>query len=296
MNLKTAAGRPVPLMRLATVLLMAGGCATSVVDQPAGFQDPPTIAAIFAVDSAGGFLPDVLVYSSTEPAKVSKAPPSYGSYRVEFNEPMAGETLSAANDLTAGASSTTLSFCSPPSSGAKVRLLDGTRVVPTSVCYDASSPLGSNPHVNVFIGAGATVPAAPSPFTCRFFAAAPLGDAATGVLAASHDYTLDFAAGSINGANGKALAAPTGGGWTGNQFKLSTSGFEVMAVGFQDLNTGFFTWLDKPTPGFIKDLAAVDLDPFDQRAYDTTLGRPVEVVQPLPHRGCEVVQVPTDQS
>ena len=46
----------------------------------------PTIAAIFAVDSAGGFLPDVLVYSSTEPAKVSKAPPSYGSYRVEFNE------------------------------------------------------------------------------------------------------------------------------------------------------------------------------------------------------------------
>ena len=63
-------------------------------------------------------------------------------------------------------------------------------------------------------------------------------------------------------------------------------------------NRGIRVWDERTRPDSEDhvDLAAVDLDPFDQRAYDTTLGRPVEVVQPLPHRGREVVQVPTDQS
>jgi len=42
------------------------------------------------------------------------------------------------------------------------------------------------------------------------------------------------------------------------------------------------------------DLTLVDLDPLAQRAYDTTLGLPIELVQPVAHSADEVVQVPDD--
>ncbi len=43
------------------------------------------------------------------------------------------------------------------------------------------------------------------------------------------------------------------------------------------------------------DLPLVDLDPLDQRPNDTTLGRPVQLVQPVMKGAREVLQVTDDQ-
>jgi len=97
---------------------MLAGCATSTVPQPPNFTQSPQVVAIYAVDSAFGVLPDVLIYSnlSANPGDAGKVsprpPPSYGGYRVEFDQPINGDTI--ANNANRGASvGTNISFCSP---------------------------------------------------------------------------------------------------------------------------------------------------------------------------------------
>src|SRR3954466_5582964 len=96
MRLCHRAGHAVPLLTLTAIL---AGCGTSTTAPPANFNSNPQVVAVYAVDSSFGTMPDVLIYS-TDPADVGKVstnpPPSFGSYRVEFDQPINGATV--AND------------------------------------------------------------------------------------------------------------------------------------------------------------------------------------------------------
>ena len=267
MLLSLRTGHGVPLLMFCAVM---AGCATSTVDPPPNFNSTPQIVAIYAVDSTFGVLPDVLIFS-TDPADSGKVstnpPPSYGSYRVEFDQPIAGETISNQPDraTTIGG---TASFCSPLGTTAPIQLKDleggGTRPVGTiqsSVCYDATSPLGSHPHVLVIPGAGAVTDATAKPLTCNTFVPEDgTSDPATGgnIFKPKHKYGIQVSPGASNRA-GKPLSAPSlpGTGWVGDTFQFTTSGFKIMAAGYQDATTAFFVWQDKPEPGFEKDLLPV---------------------------------------
>src|SRR5689334_6650035 len=93
MRLCHRAGHAVPLLTVFTIL---AGCATSTVPQPDNFNQSPQIVAVYAVDTVYGTMPDVLI-SSTIPGDETKIstnpPPSYGSYRVEFDQPINGTTI-----------------------------------------------------------------------------------------------------------------------------------------------------------------------------------------------------------
>ena len=258
MRLCHRAGYAVPLLTISAIL---AGCATSTTDQPPNFNSSPQVVAVYAIDSAFGTMPDVLIYSTAagDTGKIStNPPPSYGSYRVEFDQPING--TSVANNADRGTGPTpggAASFCSPLSTN-PFQLVDvdgGNRVVVSSVCYDATSPLGEHPHVLVVPGRNALNDPTAKPLTCNTFRADPGLRDDGNVFAPKHKYGIKVNAPTIQNAAGKALAAPTGGGWTGDTFQFTTSGFKILAAGFQDANTGFFVWLDKPEPGFEKDLA-----------------------------------------
>jgi len=257
MRLCHRAGYIVPLLTITAVL---AGCATSTTEPPANFNSSPQVVAIYAVDSAFGSLPDVLIYSTApgDQGKIStNPPPSYGSYRVEFDQPINGATV--ANNADRGTGPTpggAASFCSPLSTN-PIQLVDvdaANRVVTSSVCYDATSPLGEHPHVLVIPGRDAlNTPTAPA-LTCNTFRADPGLGPGGNVFTPNHKYGIKVNAATIQNGGGKPLAAPTT-GWTGDTFQFTTSGQKILAAGFQDANTGFFVWLDKPEPGFEKDLA-----------------------------------------
>jgi len=262
MRLCHRAGLAVPLLTLFTIL---AGCATSTTDQPANFNNNPQVVAIYAVDSAFGTLPDVLIFSSDAADAARKSdnpPPSYGSYRIEFDQPINGATV--ANNADRGTSiGGNASFCSPLAN-TPVQLLDlqadatrPTGVVTSSVCYDATSPLGSHPHVLIVPGAGALTNDKATPLTCNTFEAEDgSADPATGgnVFKPNHRYGIQVKA-DIQNAAQKPLAAPTGAGWVNDTFTFTTSGLKIMAAGFIDAATGFFVWQEKPEAGFEKDLA-----------------------------------------
>jgi len=262
MRLCHRAGHIVPLLTITAVL---AGCATSTTDQPGNFNSNPQVVAVYAVDSAIGALPDVLIFSSdnADSGKVStNPPPSYGGYRVEFDQPVAGESV--ANNADVGATiGGAASFCSPIA-GSPIQLIDvqGDATRPAgpavaSVCYDATSPLGSHPHVLVIPGAGALRDPTAKPLTCNAFA--PETSNSTNkrdVFKPNHKYGIQVKSGVVKNRAGKTLTAPTT-GWVGDTFQFTTSGLKIMAAGFQDPNTGFFVWLDKPEPGFEKDLAPI---------------------------------------
>jgi len=259
MRLCHRAGHAVPLLTLTAIL---AGCGTSTTAPPANFNSNPQVVAVYAVDSSFGTMPDVLIYS-TDPADVGKVstnpPPSFGSYRVEFDQPINGATV--ANDADRGVGPTpggAASFCSPLATN-PIQLVDiegGNRVVVSSVCYDATSPLGSHPHVLVVPGRNALNSTTAAPLTCNTFRADPGFGPGDNVFTPKHKYGIKVNAGTIQNGAGKPLAAPpTTGGWVGDTFQFTTSGFRILAAGFQDANTGFLVWLDKPEPGFEKDLA-----------------------------------------
>jgi len=261
------------------------GCATKTVEQPANFKNNPQIVAIYAVDSALGTFAgtaDVLIFSSdpSDSTKVSASPPpSYGSYRVEFDQTIDGTTI--ANDPNRGAAvGGTAAFCTSLGTS-PIQLLDvqaANRVVPSSICYDATSALGSHPHVLIIPGDGALTDPAATPLTCNTFA--PDSGSGTGgnVFEPKHRYGIQVKSGVAKNAAGKALNAPTGGGWTGDTFLFTTSGLKIMAAGYQDPSTGFFVWLEKPEAGFEKDLAATPSTfqvPTDGSPFIIVLSEPV---------------------
>lgn len=269
MKLKTAAALAAPL-----IAGFIAGCDTPAADAPANFKNPPTVVAVYAVDQVGqaingNSLPDVLVYSVTEPGKVSKAPPSYGSFRVEFDQPMDGSTLATNNDLSLS------SFCSPlkatGSTTTPINLVDlgnASAKIGSSVCYNPTSNLGQNPSVVISLGSGAATDAAPkSPFTCQDFAPDG-GDDASGsgnAMKVNNQYAVTLDAARIKGSNGKNLSSDA----ANTTVKFTTSSFEIMAAGRQDPNTGYFTWLDKPYKGFEKDLDPVAASAFVQSTDST---------------------------
>ena len=53
--------------------------------------------------------------------------------------------------------------------------------------------------------------------------------------------------------NELALAIPTSAPWASGQFPFTTAGYDFMAIGYQDPNTGFFAYVEKPYLGFLKD-------------------------------------------
>src|SRR3954452_20178584 len=155
MRLCHRAGHAVPLLTLFTLF---AGCATSTVPQPPNFNSNPQVVAVYAVDSSFGTLPDVLIYSTAagDQGKISaNPPPSYGSYRVEFDQPINGSTVANNADRGTGPNpGGAASFCSPLTTN-PVQLVDidgANRVVTSSVCYDATSPLGEHPHVLIIPG------------------------------------------------------------------------------------------------------------------------------------------------
>ena len=132
MRLCQRAGLSLPLLTICAVL---AGCATSITDQPPNFNQSPQVVAIYAVDSALATLPDVLIYSTIpgDSGKVSTdPPPTYGSYRVEFDQPVNGTTV--ANNADRGtAIGGAASFCSPVGTN-PIQLVD--------VTGDATRPAG----------------------------------------------------------------------------------------------------------------------------------------------------------
>ncbi|MFL5438596.1 MAG: hypothetical protein ACJ79W_05505, partial [Myxococcales bacterium] len=248
-----------------TLFTLFAGCATSTVPQPENFTSNPQVVAIYAVDSAFGTLPDVLVFSSSaaDAGKVSaEPPPSYGSYRVEFDQPVNGPTVANnANRSTGPNPGGAASFCSPLLN-TPVQLLDvqgdadrPAGPVVSSICYDATSPLGSHPHIIIVPGRDALTNAGATPLTCNTFrASTPARGPGGNIFKPTHKYGIQVKA-DIQNAAGKPLAAPQGAGWVNDTFVFTTSGLKIMAAGFVDATTGFFVWQEKPEPGFEKDLA-----------------------------------------
>ncbi|TMB25161.1 MAG: hypothetical protein E6J62_21805 [Deltaproteobacteria bacterium] len=225
MRLCHRAGYAVPLLTISAIL---AGCATSTTDQPPNFNSSPQVVAVYAIDSAFGTMPDVLIYSTAagDTGKIStNPPPSYGSYRVEFDQPING--TSVANNADRGTGPTpggAASFCSPLSTN-PFQLVDvdgGNRVVVSSVCYDATSPLGEHPHVLVVPGRNALNDPAAAPLTCNTFRADPGFGPGGNVFTPKHKYGIKVNAGTIKNAADKPLAAPSGAGWVGDTFQFTT--------------------------------------------------------------------------
>jgi hypothetical protein len=245
--------------RLALPLLAAGCAALFGACAPgpvAATYGAPQISNIYSIDLENG-QPSVLIYSNqaatgSDPRVSAKPPPAYSAFQVEFDQPMTGATLANREDrATAALGSST--FCSDVKAdgtlGAQaVQLLDGATVIPSSICYDPASDIGGNPHVTIIPGNGLV---GGTPFTCQTFSRASTNN--YGVLVESHAYTLAFKPG-INGANGQALRFPTDAGWAASQYTFTTAGMALMAAGFTDPVSGYFSWLEKPYPGFMKDL------------------------------------------
>jgi hypothetical protein len=282
MRLGYRAGYAIPLLLTCASLV---GCATSIVPEPPNFNASPQIVAIYAVDSAFGTLPDVLVYS-TAAADVGKIsanpPPSYASYRVELDQPVAGETVAnAASLVDPTVNPPVASFCSPLGTLATspIQLVDvdaAARPISSSICYDPATPLGQHPHVLIIPGVGAVTDPAAKPLTCNTFApenfrADPTSG--TNVFSPNHKYGITIKPGAITNRANKGLSAPTGGGWVGDTFQFTTSGLKIMAAGFQDATTGFLVWLQKPEPGFEKDLAPCASNSTCPDANDNTVSR-----------------------
>lgn len=262
-----AAGISAPLL-FAGLASILSGCPTGIVGTNEADPNPPTVTAVYAQDRqgtalAGAPLPDVALYLSADPGSTSggprisaAAPSSYGAIRIELNTTLdpatapATETLNGATNCVQAAS---------------VHFLDVTgsatvapnTEIPSSVCYDPTTAIGGNPAIVVIPGNIA----APAVFTCQTFTQ-------VGKLLPSHTYAIKLDAANLKGANGKALVAPTGGGWSSGVFTFTTTAFEILETAYQDPSTGYFHVLDKASRGFLK-----DLNPEDAATFRETTGQ-----------------------
>jgi hypothetical protein len=292
MRLSNGAGYRAPLLACCLAVLTACAGGTTQKDS----STPPTVTAIYAIDTnlfvgattAGPKAPqpDVLLYSQTDARVSDKAPASYDGLRIEFSETLDSSTIASPTNLGAASGTTAnASFCGPLTGDPTkdpVQVLDVSganggppnSVIPSSVCFNPSSDLGGNPNVIVQIG-GSTLNASSVPFTCQSFSRPATGGSNTNftTYVPNKPYAVKLAS-TITGSNGQALALPSGGNpsgkWSGGTFAYTSSGFEILAAGFQDDNTGFFTFLNKPSKGFLKDLNAVDASTYRQPATNTS--------------------------
>jgi hypothetical protein len=251
---------------------LAGGC-TPGLDIPS--YGPPRIAGIYGVNIApqvqtpgvaGNGLPDFQLYALADPGNgdphlasppTGPLPPVYQTLRIDFDQPMDGSTLAALPTL-ASAVVGPQSFCNPLPNPS-IQLLDAAGVVVlSSVCYESGSALGQHAHVYVTPGAGTltTPPATLSPFTCNSFSPADGGE----YFKSGSTYSIRFASAEIKSSSGQPLQLPTGAGaadaaagWSfaNNTFRFGTTGFDVMAVGYQNQATGYFYFNAKPNAAFI---------------------------------------------
>lgn len=231
MRQKISAGFSAPLL-LGSLAAVLAGCPTGIVETNAA--TPPVVTAVYAVDVSGGGdngpLPSVALFLASDPGAKSgvrisaKAPASYGGVQVEFDQSLKGESVAQVETLNLQSSCT---------QSTSIQLVDSDAadaVIPSSVCYNPSTVIGSNPFV--LVTAGSSMDAA-KVFTCQKFST-------DNVLTASHNYAVKITSGSVIGSNGKAVAAlPTGGGWSGGSFKFATSDFEVLGTEYQDASTGY---------------------------------------------------------
>jgi hypothetical protein len=284
---KTAAGNYVPLLALGLAAAV-GGCSTQEDAQPDPFNQAPQIEAIYAHDSrtyvlsAGGApqpataagLYDVQIWANpADPhypnqtgengqqnaANVSNFPASYNSIIVEFNTTLDGGKLGTVQNVS------NASYCSSgynPAT-APIQILDvDNNSLPLigSICYDPTSQLFRYPSLTFVLGSDSAFASSAKPFTCQ--AAGPdatfsAEDGSEGANRAafkpSHHYAVAFTTTQILNENEIALTTPTAAPWSSGTFPFTTSGFDVMAVGYDDPNTGFYSYLSKPYLGFLKD-------------------------------------------
>ncbi len=287
MQTKTAAGTFAPLLALG-IAAVVGACATQEDAQPDQFNQSPVVMAVYARDSVGNALPDVQMWANpTDPhypnfggvtgpenaQNVSPFPASYGSLVIEFNTPLDGDLLQIgdqyANQLG--------SYCKmgfDPNT-APFKIVDPSRPnAPLfgSICYDPTSPLSRFPSLTFVIGSGTATDASANPFTCQTFTPASFLDNATGTalpLKPLTTYTVVFSNTAVTNPNHQSLSFPTGNGWSSGQYQFTTSGFEIMAAGYKDQGSGYYTFIDKPYKGLLKDLAAVGASNYQQPADDT---------------------------
>jgi hypothetical protein len=113
---------------------------------------------------------------------------------------------------------------------------------------------------------------AAAPFTCQKFTYERGSDDPSGalnILKPSNNYTIAFANTVVGQYNGKAIAIPSDAGWSAAGFKFKTDDFSIMAVGYQDQNSGYYVFLDKANKGLMKDLDAVGAANFSMPADST---------------------------
>jgi hypothetical protein len=266
---------------------VVASCATQPDEQPAQFQSAPVLEAVYARDNIGSGLGDVQVWANAadphyptlathsglypngesgaqNTTNISPFPNSYGAIVVEFNTVLDGSKLGKQNDLG--------SYCSSGTDATtpfKVVDIDhGSRVLKGSICYDPTSPLYRYPNLVFILGADTAVDPSANPFTCQDFSPSA-GDDNGAAFSPSTKYGIVFNTSVIQNQGGKGLALPAGdAAFSSGTFTFTTSGFDIMAAGYQDQNSGYFTFVKKPYLGFLKDLSAVG-DAYLQPADNT---------------------------
>ena len=248
MRLKTSVGFSAPLMAAAIL----AGCATEIVETT--FATAPKITAVYAVDdhptrarnTSPFFVPlaPVALFALGDTRVNAKAPASYDAFRIEFDQPVKPEEVANLNTLAGGAEGQT--FCTETGNIQFIDVTDSNRAIPSSICYNPATPLGAGPHVTIHVGLS-TLDSTKKAFTCQRFTGSDFG------LKANNQYAIKLTIANLKGTNGKPVESPSGGGWASGVFSFQTAGLEILAVGYQDPESGFFTWQQKPAgKGFFR--------------------------------------------
>ncbi len=267
---KTAAGTYAPLLALGFAAAV-GGCTTQEDVQPDQFNSAPVIEAIYAHDNQYGStlgLYDVQMYANpTDPhfptatgvtgvqnaANVGPLfPADYNSIIVEVNTPLDGSKLGTTANLSSESYCTSGSI--PAQAPFQVIDVGGGSNTPLlgSICYDPTSQLFRYPELTFVLGAGSAFDPTANPFTCQDFTQ-DTGDSNGASFKPNHQYAVQMNTAIDVNDNEIALVTPTDSSWSNGQFAFTTSGFDIMAAGYQDPNTGFFSYISKPYLGFLKD-------------------------------------------
>ncbi len=250
-----------PALLLGAALL--AGCPVQHYGCPYGADcvTAPVVTAVYAMEHPQRLLPDVALFLLSDPfsktgVRVSpRSPASYTAFRIETEQALDGSSIEASHggqpvlDFDLGLGNFTACVASSQVQLIDVDGSDGVpagSVIPSSVCYDPSTVVGSNPHLTLVAGAS-DVPA--QVFTCQAFAAAR-------ALAPDHAYAIRIGTGIV-GANGKGLTTPAMPGWSIGTFTFRTyAGLQLLATGYIDPSTGYAYYLSKDSIGFLKDLDA----------------------------------------
>lgn len=236
-----------------------GGCTVVPSD-----NTPGNVARIYAVDSAGSITQqDTLVWANsdttvTNPAsqtqyannevpgsppsadvsRQSPMPASYGSLRIEFTRPLADIFAGADPSFPVGAGGSTCGN----SPQVKVRDVTAMKDIPSSTCYNPSSPLNGGPNIVVTLGSPGAVK---DNFACTGFNAGggvPAGD------------KLEITFTGVKDVNGNAInPAP---------IDITVGKLDLLYAGYNDPDLGFtkFFLKGENAAGFLKDVTCSATD------------------------------------